>query len=48
MPKKSEDIAREIVVLDDGSDLLPHVLGIDDNHLFPARGGLTLDDGKGR
>ena len=38
----------QVLVLDDRGDLLAHVLGVDDDDLLDACGGLALDDGQGR
>ncbi len=40
-----EDVAAQVLVLDDGRDLLADVLGVDDDNFFGAGGGLALDDG---
>src|SRR5277367_3025600 len=40
----SEDVARQVLVLDNGGDHLADVFGVDDSYSFAARGGFALDD----
>ncbi len=40
-----EDVARQILVLDDGGDHCPHILRIDQHHPFAAFRRLHLGDG---
>lgn len=44
--RESEDVAREVLVFDDGGDLLADVLGVHDDDLFVDACGLALDDGE--
>ncbi len=43
-----QNITRQILILDDGRHLLPHILRIDHDHLFNTIRGLTLNDGQRR